>query len=147
MKKVKYSWEDLESDYQILVRKIRRSKFNPATIIGMARGGLTISVKLSHRLHKPLMIVSCKTYDNNSKSMNTALLNSSYTVPLQSPVLIVDEIADSGKTLNIVAEHFKSLGVDVRTATLLYKKHSITKPNYYVREVGDDSWTIFPWEV
>lgn len=147
MQKTKYSWQDLEADYQILVRKIRRSKFIPNTIIGMARGGLTISVKISHRFHKPLMIVSCKTYNDKAESLNTALLNTSYTVPLQSPVLIVDEIADSGKTLKIVKEHFESLGIVVKTSTLVYKKHSIIKPDYYVREVGNDEWIIFPWEL
>jgi len=142
----RYSWRQFEEDCKVLTKKIKRSKFQPKTIVALARGGLTLGVKLSHSLHTPLMIVSAKTYNGEKQSLNTVLLNSSYTVPLQSPILILDEIADSGKTLAVVMDHFKSLGVIVKTATILYKKHSVTKPDYYIKEVENEKWIEFPWE-
>ena len=33
---------------------------------------------------------------------------------------------------------------EIRTATLYYKKHSILKPDYYIRETKD--WVVYPWE-
>jgi hypoxanthine phosphoribosyltransferase len=146
MQKVKYSWVDFETDFLKLLKKIKRHKYSPETIVCLARGGLVIGLKLSHKLKKPLMIVSCKTYTQEGQQSSTTLLNSSYTVPLKSPVLIVDEISDSGRTLKLVKEHFESLGVEVKTATLLYKKHSIIKPDYYAREVDNESWMVFIWE-
>jgi hypoxanthine phosphoribosyltransferase len=77
---------------------------------------------------------------------NIVVLNSSYTVPLKSPVLIVDEIADRGITLGIMAEHFKNLAVEYKTLTLLYKNRSKVHPDYFIREVPDKDWIIFPWE-
>ncbi len=145
MQKIRYLWQEFEDDCDILFRRIRRT-YKPSTIIALARGGLCLGVKLSHKIKKPLMIVSCKTYNDQKQTTNTVLLNSSYTVPLQSPVLILDEIADSGKTLRIVKEHFESLGVEVKVATLLYKPHSIVKPDWYVKEVKNDDWIEFPWE-
>ena len=143
--KLEYNWTQFDDDCITLAKKIR-GKFRPATIIALARGGLCLGVKISHKLHQPLMIVSAKTYNENKKSSSTVLLNSSYTLPLKSPVLIVDEIADSGKTLNIIKEHFESLGVDVRTAVILYKKRSIIKPDFYCREVENNTWVNFCWE-
>ncbi len=139
-----YTWQQLDEDCMLLVKKIRQ--YNPKTIVALARGGLTLGVKLSHLLHKPLMIISAKAYNENKKITNTIVLNSSYTAPLQSPVLIVDECVDSGTTLKIVADHFETLGVEVRTAILIYKKQSKIKPDYYIKEMDNKTWTVFPWE-
>lgn len=146
MKKIKYNWSQFDKDTDTLVRKIKRSQYKPATLIALARGGLCLGTKLSHKLKQPLMIVSAKTYSDDKHQVNTVLLNSSYTVPLKSPILICDEIADSGKTLRIVMDHFKLLGVDVKTATLLYKERSIVKPDFYAHQTPNDEWVIFAWE-
>ena len=145
-KKKKYSWKKFDKDVANLVRRIKYAKFKPKTIVALARGGLPFGVKLSHMLHTPLMIVSCKSYNEKKKQTNTVLLNSSYTVPLQSPILLVDEVADSGHTLKVVKEHFESLGVEVRTATLSYKKRSCEKPDWAMNIEEDDTWLIYPWE-
>lgn len=139
-----YSWQQFDVDCVSLVKKVRR--YNPKTIVALARGGLSLGVKLSHLLHKPLMIISAKAYSEKKKVTSTIILNSSYTSPLQSPILIVDECVDSGTTLKIVTEHFESLGVEVRTAVLIYKKQSKIKPDYYISERDNKTWTVFPWE-
>lgn len=146
MKKTKYSWKQFDKDVETLTRKIKRSQYKPATLIALARGGLCLGTKLSHSLKQPLMIVSAKTYNDSKQQVNTVLLNSSYTVPLKSPILICDEIADTGKTLRIIVDHFKLLGVDIKTATLLYKERSIVKPDFYAKETPNDTWIVFPWE-
>lgn len=142
-----YTWSQFDEDCEELLRRIKNKKFKPSTIVALARGGLCLGVKLSHALGKPLMIVSAKTYGENKRSLQTVLLNSSYTVPLKSPVLILDEIADSGKTLKIVVDHFSTLGVDIKTATLLYKPHSIVRPDFYCKVAENKQWITFPWEM
>lgn len=86
-------------------------------IYGIYRGGLPIAVHLSHHLNLPLI----KTFEHITKP---------------SEVLIVDDICDTGKTL----EEFK--GHD--TATLYYKDRSTVKPTYYVNTTN--KWVIYPWE-
>jgi len=146
MKKIIYSWKQFDKDCDSLVRKIKRSGYNPKTIVALARGGLCLGVRLSHRLKKPLLIISTKAYGENKTAMNTVILNSSYTVPLQSPVLICDEISDSGLTLGVLVEHFKNLAVELKTCTLLYKPRTRVKPDYFCNEVSNDSWIDFVWE-
>ena len=143
---MKYTYNRLNKDMKNLVRRIRYAKFHPKTIVALARGGLIPGVWLSHKLKAPLMIVSVKSYNDNREQENTVLLNSSYTVPIQSPILLVDEIADKGITLQTVKRHFESIGIEVRTATLLYKDHSILKPDWVMNKVPKSKWITFFWE-
>jgi len=143
---IKYSWKQFDKDCDSLVRKIKRSKYKVQTVVSLARGGLCLGVRLSHRLKKPLLIISTKAYGDNKKAMKTVILNSSYTAPLQSPILICDEISDTGTTLDILKEHFETLAVELKTCTLLYKARTKVKPDFYCREVPNDSWISFIWE-
>ena len=67
-------------------------------------------------------------------------------------ILIVDDINDSGDTLNGILTRLEHVGseVKVKTATLLSKSTSINKVDYYARELTTpeelDSWYVFPWE-
>jgi hypoxanthine phosphoribosyltransferase len=146
MKELKYTWKQFDDDVEKLVRKVKRSKFHPKTIVAMSRGGLSLGVKLSHKLKCPLLIISAKTYSDSKKQMDTVILNSSYTVPLQSPVLIADEISDSGTTLRVLASHFETCAVEFKTLTLHYKPHTKVKPDYFAASIADETWAIYPWE-
>ena len=62
-------------------------------------------------------------------------------------VLIIDDIADSGKTLQIL----ENICVDaeakeVITATLFWKDTSIIIPRFKNTRVHPDIWVVFPWE-
>jgi hypoxanthine phosphoribosyltransferase len=61
-------------------------------------------------------------------------------------VLIVDDVADTGKSLKLVKEHVLQQGAkEARTATLYYKPWSLVKPDYYEKETR--LWIVFPWEM
>ena len=142
--KYRYNWEQFDSDVNIIVRKVKDSYFSPKTIVCIATGGLSLGAKLHNLLDKPLTIISAKSYMGFQKG--SILLNCSYTVPLKSPILLVDEITDTGKTISLVKEHLELGGVEVKTVTLFYKEHSSYKPDWYIRKVADKTWVKFPWE-
>jgi hypothetical protein len=61
-------------------------------------------------------------------------------------VLVVDEVADTGKSLKLVKEHIIEKGAtEVKIATVYYKPWSIVKPDYYEKETS--KWIVFPWEM
>ncbi len=61
-------------------------------------------------------------------------------------VLVVDEVADTGKSLKLVKEHIIEQGAtEVKIATVYYKPWSIVKPDYYEKETS--CWIVFPWEI
>jgi len=89
--------------------------WNIKNIYGIPRGGLIPAVYLSHLTNLPLT----QTYGEHT--------------------LVVDDIADSGKTL----KHYQTSGC--KTATIFYRKESITKPDIWIYEKEKD-WILFPWE-
>jgi len=95
-------------------------------VYGPSRGGLPIAVHLSHFL--------------NLKYLDEAGLNClKYTE--KDTVLIVDDIADTGKTLEDLCYHHNT---DFTIATLFLKDRSEFKPDYFMKINND--WVVFPWE-
>ena len=143
VKILKCSWSQFDRDINTLVERMTRDGFKPKSIVCIATGGLCLGAKLRNILKLPLTIISTASYSGTQRQ-KTLMLNSSYVVPLQSPVLVVDDVADSGRTLTTVKEHLQLGGVEVRTATLFYKETSVIKPDWYLHKTN--RWLVFPWE-
>jgi hypothetical protein len=61
-------------------------------------------------------------------------------------VLIVDDVADSGRSLTVAKEYILKQGAgEVKIATLHYKPVSMFKPDFFIGTT--DAWIIYPWEV
>ncbi len=60
-------------------------------------------------------------------------------------VLIVDDVADTGRSLKLVYETLAKQAKMVKTTTLYCKYWSAIKPDYFAEET--DAWIIFPWEL
>lgn len=61
-------------------------------------------------------------------------------------VLVVDDIADSGDTLEAVMEYLEKKYEDIEfvSCTLFYKKTSLYEPHFWINEADD--WIDFFWE-
>jgi xanthine phosphoribosyltransferase len=61
-------------------------------------------------------------------------------------VLVVDDIADSGETLEVVMKIFANRYTDIefKSATLFYKETSIYEPHYWLNKADD--WINFFWD-
>ena len=57
--------------------------------------------------------------------------------------LIVDDLVDSGKTLELV----RSLYPKAHFATVYAKPHGKPQVDTYVTEVSQDTWIFFPWDM
>ncbi len=140
----KYNWSQFDKDIYNLERRIKYAKFKPRTIVSLARGGLVAGVKISHLTHTPLIIISAKSY--TKQNQGNLIFNVSFTKPMESPILLIDDICDSGFTMNAVYEYITSMKLRVKTATLFYKEKSIFKPNWYIHKISNDIWVEFCWE-
>ena len=114
------SWMGFEFAISEFVRDYKQNNYSVDAIYGPPRGGLPIAVTLSHWLGVPLI----KDYWETEKL---------------DKVLIVDDIADTGKTLESL------IGPKFITYTIYYHKQSTVVPDYYCFEKKDD-WVVFPWE-
>lgn len=114
------TWDEMENLVDELCDKIPDGVYEG--IYAIPRGGLIIGVMMSHKLGLPL-IDRLQSYYGKK-------------------FLIVDDIADTGKTLhNFKSEVFQYADI----ATIHYHKQSLVEPKFWVTEKGDD-WIVYPWE-
>jgi hypoxanthine phosphoribosyltransferase len=61
-------------------------------------------------------------------------------------VLVVDDVADSGRTLQLVLDELIRYGAsNVKSAILYVKPWSMVMPDYYYTIT--ENWVVFPWEI
>src|SRR3989338_6749649 len=115
MKYKKYTWNQFDKDAKKIASQIQKSGRKFDGVYGPARGGLPLAVVLSHALNIPLF--------DKPKTKNT---------------LIVDDIADTGKTLKKYSTtHF--------IATVFYHPQSAFIPKIWLHK-KESEWILFPWE-
>jgi hypoxanthine phosphoribosyltransferase len=118
MEKIYLDWQYIDDAITNLAHQIKSSELNIEYILGMPRGGLIPAVMLSHKLNIPLFRPG---------------------MVLNNKVLIVDDICDSGLTLqkyNVIT-----------TAVIHYKQSAKIEPNFYYSLTPEDKWIVYPWEL
>lgn len=141
------SWDYVYSLLLELADKIRRAGFKPDVIVGISRGGWFPARILSDLLENPeLASVRAEFYLKVAQARDEPVITQPVSAPVEGRrVLLVDDVADTGKSLRLVRSHLRERGAsEVRVATIYYKPWSILVPDWYARETR--AWIIFPWE-
>ncbi|MFB3888967.1 MAG: phosphoribosyltransferase [Candidatus Bathyarchaeia archaeon] len=148
---VKFKYLTWSQIYTLLLRQasqIRASGFKPEVIVGISRGGWLPARVLSDLLENPnLANAKAEAYTGIAEAKAEPTLTQPVSVDVTGKrVLIVDEVADTGKSLSLIRDHVLAGGAsEVRAATLFCKPQSVFKPDYC--EKITSSWIVFPWEV
>jgi hypoxanthine phosphoribosyltransferase len=146
------SWRDIERWSMDIVKKVKKSGYDPEIVIGLARGGLVPARLIADYLNiKDLYAVKTEHWGLTATPDGKARLAQGLQVSIEDKrVLVVDDITDTGQSLKIALDHIKGHNPSqIRSATLLHITHSKYVPDYYSEEVPEDNWTwfIFPWNV
>jgi len=156
------TWPDIEAQVQEILRQMQLSNWRPDYVVGITRGGLIPAVLISQYLEVPMhtLRVSLRDGGDNATESNCWMAEDAHS---GHNILIVDDINDSGATLNWICQDWQSscLPQDteawsqvwnstVRFATLLDKdvsefRHSIDYCSDSIL-ANDDAWIDFPWE-
>jgi len=142
------TWKQIYNMLLNLAEKIRKNGFKPDIIVGVSRGGWPPARVLSDLLGNPnLANVKAEFYLGVAETKGEPTLTQPVSTDVASRrVLIVDEVADSGKSLKLVKEHvIKEGACEVKIVTIYYKPWSIVIPDYYEKETS--RWIVFPWEI
>jgi hypoxanthine phosphoribosyltransferase len=147
------SWDEYHRLIEALVIEVRDSDWDFDVVLGLARGGLRVADVMSRIFDKPMAVLAASSYREGSGTVQGVLkISSSIAFVAQTlgpRVLIVDDLADTGKTLSAVVDHVKTQygGVDtIRTAVLWTKAHSCFKPDYTALELDGNPWIHQPFE-
>lgn len=142
------SWNHIYDMLLDLAGRIRRDGFKPDVIVGISRGGWPPARVLSDLLSNPNVAnVRAEFYLGIAETGSEPTLTQPVSVKTQGKrILIVDEVADTGKSLKMVKEHIIQDGaMETKTVTVYYKPWSIVRPDYFAKETSD--WIVFPWEI
>ncbi|MFZ0966269.1 MAG: phosphoribosyltransferase, partial [Candidatus Bathyarchaeia archaeon] len=141
-------WNQIYEMLLNLAEKIRKNNFKPDIIVGVSRGGWPPARVMSDLLDNPnLANVRAEFYLGVAETKGEPTLTQPVSMTIAGKkVLVVDEVADTGKSLKLVKEHIIEKGAtEVKIVTVYYKPWSIVKPDYYGKETS--KWIVFPWEI
>jgi hypoxanthine phosphoribosyltransferase len=117
-------------------------------VIALAKGGVTFSRSLVDYLKiEHYSSIQIEFYTGIAQTNRTPVITQSLPTSIKDEhVLVFDDIADSGETLQLATQYFKYHGAaDVTTAVLIKKPWSSYAPAFSAR--SSEAWIIFPNEV
>jgi hypoxanthine phosphoribosyltransferase len=141
------SWELFGTACRELATQVADSGFEPEILIAVARGGLLPGGGLSYALGVKLTdAITVEFYTDVHETLPDPVL----LAPLLDTdsikgrrLLVVDDVADSGRTLALVLELLREHGAECRSAVIYAKSRSEVDPDYVWRRT--DEWIVFPW--
>jgi hypoxanthine phosphoribosyltransferase len=163
-----------------IIRSMARDNWQPDYVVGLTRGGLVPANMLSQYLEVPMETLKVSLRDDNKAPESNLWMAEDafgwieggyrglggdgafdYTMHAKK-ILIVDDINDSGATLNWIREDWREAclpnhvrwdnvwGNNVRTAVLINNEASEFKDVDYtgltINKHEDPIWCVFPWE-
>lgn len=142
------SWTDLESACIVVAQQVKQSGLAFDVIVTLAKGGWPMTRSLSDFTGiGEIASIGVKFYSGiNQKADKPIIYQDLPTKVKGKRVLLFDDVADSGGSLQFVRDLLHQRGAkSVKTATLYYKPHSIVKPDYFGGTTS--AWIIFPFEI
>ena len=157
MKKIYYTWSDVESQTHEILRQISLSDWRPDYVVGLTRGGLVPANLISQYLEVPMETLKVSLRDDVEKEHNFWMAEHAAE---GKNILIVDDINDTGATLKWIEQDWqdsvasadwpKIWNSNVRIAVLIDNEssryHTIDYSAVDINKAVEDSWIVFPWE-
>lgn len=147
------SHEEYHGLIERLAVQIHASGWRFDTVLCLARGGLRPGDVLSRIFDRPLAILSVHSYRENAGTVQGVLqIGQHVTHPasvIAGAVLLVDDLVDSGVTLQQVHQHLRvhyPAITAVRTAVVWSKAISRFQPDYVVERLPSNPWIHQPFE-
>jgi hypoxanthine phosphoribosyltransferase len=130
-----------------LATSVLDSGYDPDWLVCIARGGLLIGGALGYALpRKNIATINVEFYTDVDERLDVPVVLPPVLnlVDLENTsVLVVDDVADTGETLEMVVGLLRPSVAEVRSAVLYEKSRSIHRPDYAWRKT--DAWINFPW--
>jgi len=142
-----FSYEEFGEASRELAQQIADSGFETDIVVAIARGGMLLAGSLAYALG----VKSCGALNVEFYTGVGERLKDPVVLPpmldeqslVGKRVLLVDDVSDSGRTLDMVMQLLKAGGADVRSIVLYTKPGTLHEPDYTWRRTP--LWITFPW--
>jgi len=146
--KIRYvSWSEIHRALSVLANSVR-STFNPEVVVAIAKGGLIPSRIIADLLMiEEMGFIEVKFYKAIGLRGEKPFIKYLALPALRDRnVLVVDDVIDSGRTIQLVIDALSSYAPrSMKTLVLYLKPWAAFTPDYYYEVTNE--WIVFPWEI
>jgi xanthine phosphoribosyltransferase len=143
------SWDQIHRDSRALAWRLDGQGPEDGgawkAIVAITRGGMAPAMIIARELDvRTVDTISVKSYDHQSQS--TAQVLKSPDAEMMGDgtgILIIDDLVDSGKTLELVRQMYPK----AHFATVYAKPQGRPQVETFITEVSQDTWIFFPWDM
>ncbi len=143
------TWAHLGEGARELAEAIEADGYHPDIVLAIARGGLLVGGAVAYALGvKNTFAMNVEFYTGVDERLEMPMLLPPVPALVdfeETQVLVVDDVADTGATLELVQEFCAGKVGEVRCAVLYEKPQSVVRCDYVWRRT--DRWIDFPWSV
>ena len=155
--KVYYTYDQIHRLINKKAGEIRECDY----IIAIGGGGLIPARMLRQKLNVPIIVVTIRFYDDNDHISSEPDIIQWDPATMAKLVgkrcLIVDEVFDSGSTMEYVVDRLISEGIEDLSVMVIHHKKKMSNlakkmgishllQNYYSLVDVTDEWIVYPWE-
>jgi xanthine phosphoribosyltransferase len=142
------SWDQLHRDARALAWRLQGAGPDDGAwraVVAITRGGMAPAMIVARELDIRMVdTISVKSYNHQDQSEPRVIKSPDMDVVGDGTgVLIVDDLVDTGKTLEVVRRHMPKAHV----ATVYAKPMGRAQVDTFVTEVSQDTWIFFPWDM
>jgi xanthine phosphoribosyltransferase len=143
------SWDQIHRDSRALAWRL--DKQGPGkdgawkAVVAITRGGMAPAMIVARELDiRTVDTISVKSYSHQDQGEAVVLKAPDHDVVGDGEgVLIIDDLVDTGKTLDVV----RKLMPKAHFATVYAKPKGKPMVHSYITEVSQDTWIFFPWDM
>lgn len=143
------SWDQIHRDSRALAWRL--DKRGPGedgawkAIVAITRGGMAPAMIIARELDiRTVDTISVKSYHHQAQGEATVLKSPDAEIMGDGEgILIIDDLVDSGKTLEVVRRMYPK----AHFATVYAKPKGEPMVDTFITGVSQDTWIFFPWDM
>lgn len=140
------SWSEYGNLTEALAEKVRAVGKEYDLVVGIARGGIPVSMVVSDHLNVKVDFINVKSYNDIGKRTTPRILSTLTEAVQGKRLLLVDDLVDQGDTIAFVKDYLNAQRPgSLEVAVLFIKPWSRSQPDYYLETVSE--WIVFPFEL
>jgi xanthine phosphoribosyltransferase len=142
------SWDQIHRDSRALAWRLDGAGPDDGAwraVVAITRGGMAPAMIVARELDiRTVDTISIKSYDHQDQSEATILKSADAELMGDGTgILIIDDLVDSGKTLEVVRAKYPK----AHFATVYAKPKGRPQVDTFITEVSQDTWIFFPWDM
>jgi hypoxanthine phosphoribosyltransferase len=141
------TWDELGVGARELAEAVHADGWIPDLVLGISRGGLLLAGAMAYALGvKNTATISVEFYTGIDERLEMPMLLPpvpDFVDLSKERVLVADDVADTGATLELVRDFCAERVGETRVAVLYEKSRSTIASDYVWRRT--DEWITFPW--